>query len=266
MFYLCPKCGKSLTENDKTARCESGHCYDRAKEGYYNLLLGSSGGNHGDNREMVLARRDFLDTGAYKPLSDKIAEELAAFLKSGFLLDVGCGEGYYTDVMQRALGDSVEIFGFDISKDAVRLASKRNRSVRLSVASAYKMPFADSSFDAVTNMFSPLAKDEIKRVLKPDGYFIMAIPGRDHLFGLKRAAYKNPYKNDVDDSALEGFELLRSESVKYTLNLSSNAEVRSLFMMTPYAYRTPRDDRERVLTLESLETEVDFMIFVYKKL
>jgi 23S rRNA (guanine745-N1)-methyltransferase len=82
---------------------------------------------------------------------------------------------------------------------------------------------------------------------------------------LKAAIYKTPYRNEVDDTALEGFTLVRSEELKYTLKLNTGADIRALFMMTPYAYRTRLEDREKVLGLESLETDAHFMILVYRK-
>lgn len=266
MNFICPKCRRPLSVCEGgAAKCPLGHSYDRAKEGYYNLMLSAAAGVHGDNREMVEARRAFLDTGAYKPLLDKVSELVCRYMTGGALIDVGCGEGYYTDAIERALGARASVSAFDISRDAVRRAAKRNKRISLAVASAYHMPTADGSFDMAVNMFSPLVPDEIARTLKSGGIFIMAIPGENHLFGLKRAAYKTPYKNEVGDTALRGFKLIRTERISYNLSLDTNEKVRSLFMMTPYAYRTPREDRERILSLESLETEVEFVVFVYER-
>lgn len=266
MNFICPKCRRPLSVCEGgAAKCSLGHSYDRAKEGYYNLMLSASAGVHGDNREMVEARRTFLDTGEYKPLADKVSELVSEYMTGERLLDIGCGEGYYTDIIERALGARATVSAFDISRDAVRRAAKRNKRLGLAVASAYHMPTADASFDMAVNMFSPLAPEEIARTLKGDGIFIMAIPGENHLFGLKCAAYKTPYKNELGDTVLPGFTLIRTERISYNMILDTNEKVRSLFMMTPYAYRTPREDRERVLSLASLETEVEFVVFVYKK-
>ena len=103
MNFVCPKCGLPLVENGISALCPKKHSFDRARAGYYNLLLSASGGTHGDNAQMVEARRAFLDTGAYKPLSDKVSELAAKYISGGAVLDIGCGEGYYTDSIYRAL-------------------------------------------------------------------------------------------------------------------------------------------------------------------
>ena len=266
MDFICPKCRLPLDTQGGAAKCKNNHSYDRAKAGYYNLLLTNVGGTHGDNREMVEARRDFLDTGAYKPLADRIAALAKKYISGSKLLDIGCGEGYYTDVIERALCDrGVSVSGFDISREAVKYAARRNKNLSLAVASAYSMPTSDGYFDMATNMFSPLAADEVLRTLKPGGIFIMAIPGENHLFGLKAATYKTPYKNEVADSRISGFELIDSVKISFMLKLDSKEKIKALFMMTPYAYRTRPEDKKRVFELDRLETEVEFVVFVYKK-
>ena len=266
MNFVCPKCRSPLAVFCGVAKCQMGHAYDRAKAGYFNLLLSASGGTHGDNREMVEARRDFLDTGAYFPLAKKVTELLRTHLSGNKVLDIGCGEGYYTDAIVSSLADmGIELSAFDISKEAVKHAARRNKNVDLAVASAYKMPTADESFDGAVNMFSPLVREEVLRTLKKGGVFILAVPGEEHLFGLKRAAYKTPYKNELDNPEIEGFSLIQTERLTYELELNNQKDVSSLFMMTPYAYRTPPEDKMRVLSLQKLKTAVDFVIFVYKK-
>lgn len=270
MLFVCPKCKNALlVYPDGRAVCKSGHSYDRAKEGYYNLLLKNTGGVHGDNKEMVLARRDFLDTGAYLPLVDKISEIARGFVKNGDLvLDAGCGEGYYTDLIEKSLtenGTEALVSGFDISRDAVRFAAKKNKRLSLAVASSYDMPVGDGSVDLLINVFSPLALSETVRVLRVGGRFVMAIPDENHLFGLKKVLYEKPYKNTVEDGRLAGLKLLSQEKISYKLSLDSGDKISSLFMMTPYAYRTPKEAKERLLSQKSLETDIEFIVFTYEK-
>ncbi len=270
MDFACPKCKGGLILDGNTKKCENNHCFDRARAGYYNLLLGVGGGTHGDNAEMVEARRAFLSRGFYEPLADKLASLVAEHtVAGGCVLDAGCGEGYYTDKVECALKerDSVSnVLAFDISRDAVKYAAKRNRALSLAVATSYDMPLCDSSVDTVFNAFSPLAVSEVSRVLKAGGRFVMVYPGREHLFGLKSVIYKTPYKNEPEDTVLEGFELLSHETLAYTIDLGTPDDIRALFMMTPYAYRTPRKERERVLSLSAVSTEVEFVIDVYEKI
>lgn len=270
MRFVCPKCGEKLNILDGRCACINGHSYDRARGGYYNLLLGSSGGVHGDNKEMVLARRAFLGAGYYRPLADCLAHRVLEFTPvGGSMLDAGAGEGYYTDFIERSLFDRdgvSDVSAYDISKDAVREISKKNPRISLAVAGSYHMPIADGEFDTVINTFSPLALEETRRVLKSGGHFIMAIPGEMHLFDLKSVIYYTPYKNEVMDTHLDGFELVRDEPLTYKFLLDSTEKINDLFMMTPYAYRTKPQDRAKVEALSKLECTADFRVFVYKKL
>lgn len=93
----------------------------------------------------------------------------------------------------------------------------------------------------------------------------MAIPDINHLFGLKAALYQTPYKNNPENPELPGLDLVCTERVHYTLNLKTSEEISALFMMTPYAYRTPPESRARLLAMQTLETEVEFLVFVYQK-
>ena len=270
MDFACPKCKGELVLDGNTKKCKNNHCFDRAKAGYYNLLLGVGGGTHGDNAEMVEARRAFLSRGYYEPLASRVASVvLACTPAGGCVLDAGCGEGYYTDVVERALSERdsfSNLLAFDISRDAVKYAAKRNRSVSLAVATAYDMPIADGKVDTVFNVFSPLAVGEVSRILHRGGRFIMVYPGPMHLYGLKSIIYKTPYKNEPEDTKLDGFRLISHETLAYDIELSTGDDIRSLFMMTPYAYRTSRQDRERVLALKSVKTEIEFIIDVYEKI
>ena len=269
MLFVCPKCKEKFSFIAKSAICANGHSYDKARAGYYNLLLGRGGGTHGDNKKMVLARREFLSAGYYSPLADRIAEAVLANTdKLPRVLDAGLGEGYYTDRVERALferdGES-SVFGFDISKDAVIEAARRNGRLSLAVAGSYDMPVANGSVDALVNTFSPLALSETVRVLSGGGVFVMAIPAEEHLFELKAKIYDIPYKNTVADTSLEGLSLISDEHLFYKMELDSQEKIRSLFEMTPYAYRTRRENAERVYSLSSLSVTADFRILVYRK-
>ena len=269
MLFLCPKCKKELNIIDNACRCAEGHSYDRAKGGYYNLLLGSAGGTHGDNREMVEARRDFLNRGYYRPLAEKLSSlVLDCTPKCGAVLDAGCGEGYYTAMVESALrarDTESYVSGFDISKEAVKRAAKACSNITYAVAGSYHMPVGDEAVDTLFNVFSPLAIDETRRVIKPGGHFIMVIPDEEHLFELKQAIYDTPYKNTVEDTHIPGFSLVWRVDVKYTMKLDTPEAISSLFMMTPYAYRTRPENRERIKGLRELECRAEFIVFVYEK-
>ena len=272
MIFVCPKCKSKLNirETDKCAFCQNGHSFDRAAAGYYNLLLGVSGGTHGDNKEMVEARRSFLMSGYYSELCDRVAELVCSYTqRGGVILDAGAGEGYYTDAIEKSIYDrdgESRVLAFDISKDAVKNIAKKNKRIESVVAGSYDMPLFSESVDTVVNIFSPLALEEVRRTLRRGGHFVMVFPNRRHLYALKSAIYDTPYENSPQETELDGFELVHSENVTYTMHLEGKENIRNLFMMTPYAYRTGKAQRDRIEGLTRLDCEADFIVLVYKRL
>ena len=266
---VCPVCGERLEVLPGRVVCPRAHSYDRSRRGYYNLLTGKGGGVHGDNREMVLARRAFLSYGYYSQLSDLVSSlALKYTAPRGRLIDLGCGEGYYTSAIEEAIfardGES-SVWAYDISKEAVSEVYKKNKRIHLAVFGSYHMPVADGSLDTAVNMFSPLALSETLRILCDGGIFIMAIPAEEHLYELKCALYDTPYKNTPSDTALEGFQLIEDIPLIYKMKLDTREKIASLFMMTPYAYRTKPESKERLLSMDFLECTAHFRVFVYKK-
>ena len=263
----CPVCGNPLYTKERTYCCAGNHSFDIARQGYVNLLCGKSGTVHGDNALMIAARRRFLSGGYYAPLADALTKLLQKHIKGQpTLLDIGCGEGYYTEAAFQAIHPlDGKIYAFDISKDALKATAQR-KGASLFVASAYKIPVLDASVDAVTLFFSPLAREEILRVLKENGIFIMAYPGEKHLWGLKQAIYDTPYLNTPESNEIEGFLLLEKQDISEEIFLPSNQAVMDLFAMTPYYYKTSERDHAKLASLPSLTTDISFHLCVYKKI
>ncbi len=267
MVYLrCPVCGKILTENEHGFSCVSGHSFDKASSGYVNLLMSNaSGKRHGDDKLMVRSRRDFLDKGFYEQLKNELVKVTDEYCEENSVIcDVGCGEGYYTSAFCK--NKEYGVFGIDISKDALKYASKRCRNFKFAVASAFSLPFENESIDALVNVFAPCAYGEFSRVLKNDGVLIKAVPLENHLWELKKAIYEKPYKNkpEIVDETL--FKRVFSKELQYEIVLENKKDISALFSMTPYFYKTSREDTEKLLNLEHLEITVNFGIEVYKKI
>lgn len=264
--FICPVCKGEISLLERTYKCPNNHCFDLSKDGYVNLLMSqqSSLKRHGDDKLMVKARRDFLEKGFYNELRQALCETLKEALpEDATIVDVGCGEGYYTSEISKV--DDFEIFGIDISKDALKYAAKSVKGSSFAVASAFSLPFAENSADCVLSVFAPSAYEEFSRVLKNDGKLIKAIPLENHLWELKCALYKEPYKNKPEKRNDELFKLVSQKEIKYKINLTEKEDIENLFKMTPYYYKTGREDAERLLSLESLETTVHFGVEVYEK-
>ncbi|MBR6393679.1 MAG: methyltransferase domain-containing protein [Ruminococcus sp.] len=268
-IYVCPVCGKNLNKCDNAYKCGENHSFDLSKSGYVNLLLSKHIGKtvHGDNKLMVKARRDFLDKGYYSGLKDALCTAAVKHFDGDVLLDAGCGEGYYTGAIYDFFNKqniAADIYGIDISKIAVELAAKRYKSINFSAASVFHIPVSDSSADMLVTLFSPYCGEEFKRVLRKNGIMIMAIPSTDHLWEMKKAIYDTPYKNEVKPYELEGFDLVDKQRISYKIHLSSKDDIKSLFSMTPYYYRTGKEQQDRLYELDELDTTVDFELLVYR--
>ncbi|MGN1003173.1 MAG: putative RNA methyltransferase [Oscillospiraceae bacterium] len=268
---ICPKCGRPLSLEVNSYRCESGHCYDRARSGYVNLLPPAPAGRrHGDDKLMVKARTAFLDKGYYDPLSDAISGIVDAFAgETVRIVDAGCGEGKYTvDILCKlnAAGKRAEIVGVDISREALIQAARRSKDLTLCVASTAHVPLADGWADVVLNIFSPFMAGEFARVLRPGGRLLRVVPLERHLWELKELVYDRPLPNPPMDMAAEGFRIAEQRELCYEIELCSGEDIMSLFRMTPYYYKTGAADQEKAAGAAYLKTTVQFGICVYEKL
>ena len=272
-LFCCPLCGGALARDEHAYRCPDGHCFDISAAGYTHLLPANKkhSKNPGDDKAMVAARSAFLDKDHYAPLRDAVCGLVlreTEGIPSPVILDSGCGEGWYTAGLSRTLeaaGHSPRIAGVDISKFAVKKAAKRLPKAEFAVASVYHLPLADNSADVLTNVFSPLALEEFRRVLKPGGKFLYAVPSVLHLWEMKQVLYPEPYENPVKLDTYEGFVYRTTEQVRYTLQLDDSADIMALFGMTPYAWKTPQEGVERLKALSHLDTQIGFDVHVYEK-
>ena len=255
MNILCPVCKKVLINDKKTYKCENGHSFDIAKEGYVNLNMHNSQ-RTGDNQTMIKARQSFLSMGYYSFLKD----EINSILKSdATLVDLACGEGYYT--ADFICNDKI---GIDLSKTGLKIASKKDKSTTYLLNSIFHNPLKDKCADFVTTIFAPIAKEEIYRLLKDDGCFILVKPDSDHLIELKQVLYDKPYLNEVEITEIDKMSLDEERRIK-DKRIINHEDLMNLFMMTPYYNTTSESDKEKLNQIDSLELSFAFVIDVYRK-
>lgn len=264
--FICPVCGAGLERDAGAYKCRNGHSFDIASQGYVNLMPSDRPHeNAGDNPQMMAARSRFLNAGYYgclkKALADMVSRALAG-KKGALVVDAGCGEGYYTDGVARALEAErlcARVAGIDIAKKGVKAAARRGGPAIYAVAGIFSLPFADGSAAAMTSLFAPLCEREFARVLFPGGTLIVVSPGSDHLLGLKRAVYDHPYLNDEKPYAPEGFRPVERAVVREDVTVLGS-DIADLFTMTPYFFNTPKKQASRLDGLERLETPVHFIL------
>ena len=267
MSFSCPLCHQPLTQDKNSFVCPQRHQFDVAKEGYVNLLpvQHKRSRDPGDSAEMMQARRAFLDAGHYQPLRDAIVAALSARLASApaTILDIGCGEGYYTHAFADALPQSAT-FGLDVAKVAIRAASRRYPQVTFCVASSHRLPFADASMDAIVRIYAPCKAQELARVVKPGGWTITATPGPRHLMELKGLIYDDVRLHAPHAEQLEGFTLQQSIALGYQMQLNGSEAV-ALLQMTPFAWRAKADVWETLAGKTTFDCQTDFSINIWQR-
>lgn len=270
MTYQCPLCFQPLELTGQQWRCPENHQFDHAKEGYVNLMpvQHKRSKQPGDSTEMMMSRRAFLDAGHYQPLRDRLVTILDDVLpqSAGTLLDIGCGEGYYTTAIAERLMQTraMKVFGLDVAKVAIRYAAKRYHAVSFCVASSHRLPFAAASLDAVVRIYAPCKAQELYRALKPGGIVLTVAPGPRHLYQLKGLIYQDVQLHAELDEQLEGFERVATESLAYGMQLNG-AEAFDLLQMTPFAWRATEDVMKNLKAEQAFECETDFVIRLYQR-
>lgn len=269
-LFRCPICAAPLVRGERTYTCPAGHSFDRAREGYVHLLPPNQMHSKapGDDKGMAAARSRFLGGGYYDHLLRALEELVLDHTgEAPVLLDSGCGEGYYTQGIFRALtaaGRSPRMAGVDISKACLRRAAKREGAVEWAVASAYRLPLTGGCADVLVNCFSPLALEEFRRVLRPGGIFLYVVPAPDHLWELKQVLYDRPYRNPEEAVPYEGFRYVEIRPAERRIAVEGQA-LADLFQMTPYYWNTPPAGRERLAGLPALEVTAAFRIHLFRR-
>ncbi len=272
----CPVCRAALSASDNNLRCDNGHSFDRARQGYWNLLLAHKkrSKNPGDSAEMVQARRAFLNEGHYQRLSEQVnalASELCQAEQPNNIVDMGCGEGFYTERLFSSLSEqmpALQLTGLDISKPAVRAACQRSKSIHWLVASGADMPLPDASVDLLLVMFSRLMPQPFADLVKPGGHLLLAWPGDNHLIELRQQIYQEVRSSGFDPTAqLDGlFSGEQIETVSYRFTLDNPDSIATLLEMTPHARRLTAEAREKLLQQPQLALTLDVKLGVFRRL
>lgn len=264
-LLMCPVCREGLSLSGRTWRCVNHHSYDVAKQGYVNLhvVQHKHSKNPGDTVESVQARRAFLSDGFYAPLQQAIVKKIRD-LRIENLLDIGCGEGYYTNAMQHEV---MQCVGVDIAKNAVQVAAKLNKNVTWIVGTGATLPVLDQTIDLCTSLFSPIPIEEILRVLKPQAYLIVVTPAPEHLYAMREGLFDEVKVHDPHkfvEQLQTHFDLIEQPIVETTFELNQT-QLKNLIAMTPYAYKAKSE--KRMVLEQQLQTELKaaFQIYVFQK-
>ncbi|MFC3149550.1 putative RNA methyltransferase [Litoribrevibacter euphylliae] len=273
----CPICSHPLSMTSKQLHCDNNHTFDQAKQGYFNLLMSNQKRSKqpGDNNEMVLARQKFLNTNIYQPISEhlnQVCNQLLDTKKNSItkILDLGCGEGYYTDRLYSSLkppiDNNIELIGLDISKDAIRHAAKRNKDITWLVASGADIPVTPRSQDLITCLFTRLMPEGIAQALSHDGRLITVTTGKNHLLEMRDILYPSVKDQTLDPAASldSHFKLTDQHACQHQHTLSSREQIQDLLAMTPHQWRAPAEGRDKLLSLNELTITIDVNVSLFR--
>lgn len=261
----CPLDGAPLQRQGASWRCPAGHSYDIASQGYTHLLpvQKKRSLDPGDSKEMVAARRRFLNAGHYQPIAAAVSRAVLAELPTEgcpAYLDAGSGEGYYLRQLAAAVAEeqTLALLGLDISKWAVLAAAKQDKRPNWVVGSNANLPVLPGSLDGVLCLFGFPVYGEFARVLKPGGRLLQVDAGPDHLRELRAIIYPSLKPERCSETPVPtGFRPGASETLRYPLKLEGSEQIADLLAMTPHLYRASAEGRARAAALTALELTVD---------
>ena len=259
--FACPICQENLTLLETSLKCCNRHSFDLAKFGYVNLAPQIKQSANYD-KENFQNRQQILESGFYQAILDAVSDLLASSKTTTTILDIGCGEGFYSRKLQESHSEKT-FYAFDISKDSVQIAAKSepNWAVNWFVGDLARLPIKDASMDILLDIFSPANYGEFRRVLSKDGILIKVIPTENHLKEIRQKVQdqliKKDYSNqDIKNHFQDHFTILSSQTVSLTKPITAE-QLQALLSMTPLLFHV---DQTKIdwsqLTEITIEAEI----------
>ena len=265
--FACPICQENLTLVETSLKCDNRHSFDLAKFGYVNLAPQIKQSANYD-KENFQNRQQILEAGFYQAILEGISDLLATKPSAKTILDIGCGEGFYSRKLQEVHPDKT-FYAFDISKDSVQIAAKSepNWAVNWFVGDLARLPIKDASMDILLDIFSPANYGEFRRVLSKDGILIKVIPTENHLKEIRQMVQdqltKKDYSNqDIKEHFQEHFSIQSSQITSLTKPITAEQR-QALLSMTPLLFHV---DQSKIDWNQLTEITIEAEILVGKAL
>ena len=265
--FACPICQEKSTLVETSLKCDHRHSFDLAKFGYVNLAPQiKQSANY--NKENFQNRQQILEAGFYQAILEGISDLLATKPSAKTVLDIGCGEGFYSRKLQEAHPDKT-FYAFDISKDSVQIAAKSepNWAVNWFVGDLARLPIKDASMDILLDIFSPANYGEFRRVLSQNGILIKVIPTENHLKEIRQVVQKQLTKKDYSNQDIkehfqEHFRIQSSQIASLTKHITTEQR-QALLSMTPLLFHV---DQSKIDWSQRTEITIEAEILVGKAL
>ena len=265
--FACPICQENLTLVESSLKCNNRHSFDLAKFGYVNLAPQIKQSANYD-KENFQNRQEILESGFYQAILEVVSDLLSNSKNAKTILDIGCGEGFYSRKLQESHLDKT-FYAFDISKDSVQIATKSepNWAVNWFVGDLARLPIKDASMDILLDIFSPANYGEFRRVLSKDGILIKVIPTKNHLKEIRQKVQdqltNKDYSNqDIKNHFQEHFTILSSQTASLTKTITAE-QLKALLSMTPLLFHI---DQSKIDWSQLAEITIEAEILVGKVL
>lgn len=263
--FACPICQENLTLLETNFKCCNRHSFDLAKFGYVNLAPQIKQSANYD-KENFQNRQQILEAGFYQAILDAVSDLLASSKTTTTILDIGCGEGFYSRKLQESHSEKT-FYAFDISKDSVQIAAKSepNWAVNWFVGDLARLPIKDANMDILLDIFSPANYGEFRRVLSKDGILIKVIPTENHLKEIRQRVQdqltNKEYSNqDIKEHFQEHFTILSSQTASLTKTITAE-QLQALLSMTPLLFHV---DQSKIDWSQLTEITIEAEILVGK--
>ena len=263
--FSCPICQENLALVESSLKCSNRHSFDLAKFGYVNLAPQIKQSANYD-KENFQNRQQILEAGFYQAILEGVSDLLTTNPFAKTVLDIGCGEGFYSRKLQESHSDKT-FYAFDISKDSVQIAAKSepNWAVNWFVGDLARLPIKDASMDILLDIFSPANYGEFRRVLSKNGILIKVIPTENHLKEIRQKIQdqltKKDYSNqDIKDHFQEHF-IIQSRQIASLTKPISAEQRQALLSMTPLLFHV---DQSKIDWSQLTEVTIEAEILVGK--
>ena len=265
--FACPICRENLTLVESSLKCNNRHSFNLAKFGYVNLAPQIKQSANYD-KENFQNRQQILEAGFYQAILDAVSDLLASSKTTTTILDIGCGEGFYSRKLQESHSEKT-FYAFDISKDSVQIAAKSepNWAVNWFVGDLARLPIKDASMDILLDIFSPANYGEFRRVLSKDGILIKVIPTKNHLKEIRQKVQdqltNKDYSNqDIKEHFQGHFTILSNQTASLTKTITAE-QLQALLSMTPLLFHV---DQSKIDWSQLTEITIEAEILVGKVL
>ena len=265
--FACPICQEKLPLVASSLKCSNHHSFDLSKFGYVNLAPQIKQSANYD-KENFQNRQQILEAGFYQAILEAVSDLLSNSKNAKTILDIGCGEGFYSRKLQESHPDKT-FYAFDISKDSVQIAAKSepNWAVNWFVGDLARLPIKDASMDILLDIFSPANYGEFHRVLSKDGILIKVIPTKNHLKEIRQKVQdqltNKDYSNqDIKEHFQEHFTILSNQTASLTKTITAD-QLQALLSMTPLLFHV---DQTKIDWSQLKEITIEAEILVGKVL